>query len=151
MTIGLPGTGIGGIFYLLLAVWMPIRESARTLKGKTNLRRWCFITLQLLFVLGVTAAMWSEMWILNQILAWTCETIKINGQLLVAKQAFHQTKVMALTSASASFVSLAFVITSVHILRFFVHRAHRKQHSPAPKSHTAFQMLNPAPFAPNVS
>lgn len=33
MTAGLPGTGIGGLFYLLSALFMPIRELWRAAKG----------------------------------------------------------------------------------------------------------------------
>jgi hypothetical protein len=151
MTVGLPGTGIGGIFYLLLAIWMPIRESARTLKGRTNLRRWGFITLQLLFVLGVVTAMWSELWLLNQMLIWTWGTLKINGPLFITERTFTQTKFMVLASASASFVSLTFVITSVHVLRFFVHQNHRKRQIATQKSRPTFQILKQPAFTSNVS
>lgn len=34
MTAGLPGTGIGGLFYLLSALFMPIRELWRAALGK---------------------------------------------------------------------------------------------------------------------
>jgi hypothetical protein len=136
MTVGLPGTGIGGIFYLLLAVYMPILESVRTLKGRTNLRRWGFIILQLLFVLGIIAAMWGELWVLNRSLMWTWDTLKVNGPLLMPEPSFSQTKLMALASASASFISLTFVIIAVHILRFFVHRSRREQHLETPKRQT---------------
>ena len=151
MTVGLPGTGIGGIFYLLLAICMPIRESVRTIKRRTNLRRWGFIALQLLFVLGVVAAMWSELWLLNRLLIWTWGTLKIHGPLLIMQQTFRQTKLMALASASASFLSLALVIAGMHILRFFVHRTHRGRHMATPKSHNTFQILNSPALRPNVS
>ena len=32
MTVGLPGAGIGGVFYLLCALWMPFRELASALQ-----------------------------------------------------------------------------------------------------------------------
>jgi hypothetical protein len=123
MTVGLPGTGIGGIFYLLLAVCMPVREFIRTLKGKTNLKRWGFIMLQLLFVIGVISALWGEVWLLNGLLLWLWGTIKISGPVLMASQSFNDTKMLAFTSAYLSFISLAFVITGTHVLRFFVHRS----------------------------
>jgi hypothetical protein len=63
---------------------------------------------------------------------------------------FKQAKVMAMASASASFVSLTFVITGVHVLRFFVHRGRRREKLTAPKSQPAFQILNPPPFAPKA-
>ncbi|MGA2094377.1 MAG: hypothetical protein ABSH16_13395 [Sedimentisphaerales bacterium] len=123
MTVGLPGTGIGGIFYLLLAICMPAREFIRTLKGKTTLKRWGFITLQLLFVLGVISAMWGEVWLLNGALIWTWGVLKVSGPVLMASQSFSDTKVLALFSAYMSFISLAFVITAMHVLRFFVRRS----------------------------
>lgn len=120
MTVGLPGTGIGGIFYLLLAVCMPAREFICTIRGKTNLKRWGFITLQLLIVLGIISAMWGEVWLLNGILLWMWGTFKISGPVLMASQSFNETKVLAFTSAYLSFISLAFVITAMHVFRFFI-------------------------------
>ena len=37
---GLPGTGLGGLFYLLLAFWMPFAELPRTLRGRSSRARW---------------------------------------------------------------------------------------------------------------
>jgi hypothetical protein len=123
MTAGLPGTGIGGIFYLLLAVCMPAREFIRTVRGKTNLKRWGFITLQLLIVLGIILAIWGEVWLLNSLLLWLWTTIEISGPVITTGQSFNEAKVLVFASAYMSFISLAFVITGVHILRFFVRRS----------------------------
>lgn len=43
MFAGLPGTGIGGIFYLLLTMWMPIHELYLLWHGRSTLARWRFI------------------------------------------------------------------------------------------------------------
>jgi len=151
MTVGLPGTGIGGIFYLLLALCMPVAEFVRTLKGRTNMKRWFFIALQLFFVFGVIVVMWSELWLLNKSLAWLWGTLKVNSPLIVVDQAFRQTKFMAMASASASFVSLTFVITGVHVLRFFVHRGRRRRNLTALKNQHAFQLMNPPSLTPEAS
>lgn len=124
MIAGLPGTGIGGIFYLLLAVFMPVREFYRTLQKRTNLKRWCFIALQLGFVLGIIALMSAEVWALNYIVMQICRifkadhiaTIGIFGEKLTLREA----KIMAYASASGSFISLGFVFICVHILRLLV-------------------------------
>jgi hypothetical protein len=123
MTVGLPGTGIGGIFYLLLAICMPAKEFIQTLKGKTTLKRWGFIMLQLLFVFGVISGMWGELWLLNGALIWTWGVLKVSGPVLMASQSFSDTKVLALFSAYMTFISLAFVITAMHVVRFFVRRS----------------------------
>jgi energy-coupling factor transporter transmembrane protein EcfT len=36
MIAGLPGTGIGGLFYMLLALWMPANEVINILRGRAN-------------------------------------------------------------------------------------------------------------------
>ena len=43
MFAGLPGTGIGGIFYLLLTLWMPVHELYLTARGRSSAERWRFI------------------------------------------------------------------------------------------------------------
>jgi hypothetical protein len=151
MTVGLPGTGIGGIFYLVLAVYMPIRESVRTLKGRNTVRRWGFISLQLLFVAGVVGAMWGELWVLNRLLIWTWGTLNVNGPLLIMEQTFRQTKFMAIASATASFISLGLVITGMHILRLIVHRNHRRRHLSAQKMQPRFANTETIFFAANNS
>lgn len=60
---GLPGTGLGGIFYILLIFWMIIRKLA----GAKGYSRWRRIT-----PLGVMAAviimiLWGEMWIVGRL------------------------------------------------------------------------------------
>jgi hypothetical protein len=125
MTAGLPGTGIGGLFYLLLAVCMPLREFCRTIEGKTSLRRWGFILLQILFVLTILSSMWGEVWLLNQGILGLRRDLGINCVLVNGTLAFQQTKALAFAYASASFISLAFIVLLVHVLRFFVHRARK--------------------------
>lgn len=43
MFAGLPGTGIGGVFYLLLTLWMPIHELYLLWNGRSSVARWRFI------------------------------------------------------------------------------------------------------------
>jgi hypothetical protein len=133
MIAGLPGTGIGGIFYLLLAVFMPVREFSRMMRNRTTLRRWCFIALQLGFVFGIISLMWAEVWGLNYIVMRLCHIFNPNhiaiAGILGERLTFHQAKIMAYASASGSFISLGFV----HILRLLVSRS--KKISPGPFIH----------------
>lgn len=158
MTAGLPGTGIGGIFYLFLAICMPAREFICTVRGKTNLKRWGFITLQLLIVLGIISAMGGEVWLLNSLLVWLWTTIEVSGPVITTGQSFNEAKVLVFASAYMSFISLAFVITGVHILRFFVRRPRptslRKIHVKQPikpKSHRTHPVLYHPTLSPNAT
>lgn len=53
---GLPGTGLGGLFYLLLAFWMPLAELPRTLRGQSSRTRWRRIGTQFGLACGIVAA-----------------------------------------------------------------------------------------------
>jgi hypothetical protein len=151
MTVGLPGTGIGGIFYLLLAICMPAREFVRTIKGKTNLKRWGFIILQLLFVVGVISAMWAEVWLLNGLLIWLWGSFKISGPLLMASQSFNETKILAFTSAYLSFISLAFVITAMHVLRLVVRWSRQNKTAIKPKNRQTYPILYNSTLSANAT
>jgi hypothetical protein len=136
MIAGLPGTGIGGLFYLLLAAFMPVCEFFRLIQKRTNWGRWCFIALQLGFVSGIISLMWLEVWGLNYIAMQLCHIFKINHIAVVGilgeKLTFHQAKIMAYASASGSFISLGFVFICVHILRLLVSRSKNISLSPGP-------------------
>lgn len=54
---GLPGTGLGGLFYLLLAFWMPLAELPRTLRGESSRERWRRIGTQVALAGGIVAAL----------------------------------------------------------------------------------------------
>jgi hypothetical protein len=136
MIAGLPGTGIGGLFYLLLAVFMPVCEFFRLIQKRSHLGRWCFIALQLGFVSGIISLMWLEVWGLNYIAMQFCHIFKINhtaaASILGARLTFHQARIMAYASASGSFISLGFVFICVHILRLLVSRSRKISLSPGP-------------------
>ena len=53
---GLPGTGLGGLFYVLLALWMPVAELYATLRGRSSRERWQRVGTQFLVACGIVAA-----------------------------------------------------------------------------------------------
>ena len=74
MMAGLPGTGLGGMFYVGLTLAMPFRELYRAVRGKSNAKRWSFIGVQLGFVAAIVAGMWGEAWALGRLIEW-CATL----------------------------------------------------------------------------
>jgi hypothetical protein len=58
MTAGIPGTGIGGVFYLISALLMPLFELYRTLHGQSSLVRWLLISKQWAMALCILTGMW---------------------------------------------------------------------------------------------
>ena len=58
MTAGLPGIGIGGIFYLLCALLMPVCEFVNTLRGKRDYKRWKVAVKQFMLAGMIVAGFW---------------------------------------------------------------------------------------------
>lgn len=72
MTAGLPGIGIGGIFYLLSAICMPLVELINTMRGKSNLKRWKTALTQF----GLSCGMISGFWLMGIMLAEVLQTLQ---------------------------------------------------------------------------
>ncbi len=58
MTAGMPGTGIGGVFYLLSAIIMPLNETVLTIRGKSSIARWLVVIRQLVIAGAIVCGMW---------------------------------------------------------------------------------------------
>jgi hypothetical protein len=69
MVAGIPGTGIGGLFYIILAFSMPLREAYLTVTGKgTSLKRWLQCFLQVVHGGGILGGLYGIGWVLAYIL-----------------------------------------------------------------------------------
>ena len=64
MNPGLPGTGIGGLFYTVCALWMPVCEIWRWLRGDAT-GHWPLVARQFAIAVGVIAAMTGVFWALD--------------------------------------------------------------------------------------
>lgn len=69
MTAGLPGTGIGGFFYLLSALLMPAHEFCLMCQGKSNWSRWKIAVKQSVLAFLVIASVWGTGWLLGTIMS----------------------------------------------------------------------------------
>ncbi|MEV7431390.1 MULTISPECIES: hypothetical protein [unclassified Nocardioides] len=57
MTAGLPGTGLGGLLYVVLALLMPLRELYLTARGRSSRERWAVVGRQALMALVIVAVL----------------------------------------------------------------------------------------------
>lgn len=60
---GLPGTGIGGLFYLLLALSMPVVELARSTSGRSGPGRRRQALHQFVMACAILAAVGGTLWV----------------------------------------------------------------------------------------
>src|SRR5947207_15432062 len=68
MNVGLPGTGIGGMCYMLSALCMAFVEACRSVRTR-DFTRWGTVARQALLALGMAAGMWATGWVLATLLA----------------------------------------------------------------------------------
>ena len=59
---GLPGTGIGGFFYLMMAFLMPFMELWQTIQGKSSWKRWKLVIRQVIIASGVIGGVEAAGW-----------------------------------------------------------------------------------------
>ena len=122
MTAGIPGTGIGGLYYVLLALWMPFREIGLTLRGRGDRARWRRIARQSFMACGILAVLWGEAWLLKRPLMWVAGNTPPGSW-------WHKMTVAASPSVipvAVTWVGLGLlggVILTTHILRLWVRYA----------------------------
>ena len=114
MVAGLPGTGIGGIFYLLSAVCMPTREIPRLIRGKSSFRRWKLIMKQW----GLSSGIMIGFWITGCVLAMI-----IPSNMYLEKTSSHN--VLKIKPLIITVYVLLIVLTVVEISRFFIPKSNR--------------------------
>jgi len=116
MVAGIPGTSIGGLFYILLAFLMPLKEIKVLLRGGSSWRRWGKVTHLVLNAVGILASVWATGWALTH-LAHQAQISVLHAH--VPEQVTH---LISLTSACAALLVLGSVLVSVMVLSLFVPR-----------------------------
>jgi hypothetical protein len=114
MVAGVPGTGIGGLYYVLLAMWMPFREIPRLLMHRSSPTRWKCIGVQTALAWGVVLALAGEFWLIERGLTYLHEQ---GGSNWITQHTLESGVAVAPVLAIAPFVVLGMVVLSLHVLR----------------------------------
>lgn len=108
MVAGIPGTSISGLFYILLAFMMPVKEAYHVWRKQSSMRRWMNIALQMLNAAGILGSIWATGWVLGFLIK--------NGYFFgmhPAEVPPQFTNIMSITSACLALAILAVVLTIV--------------------------------------
>jgi hypothetical protein len=120
MTVGLPGAGIGGLFYLVATITLPIRHAWRVLRGQPTEVEARDIVRALLLAVGILAGIWVAGWLLGIVMVrvpgasggdW-----RTSGQPGVARNAVRVAMLLA------GFATLTLVLGAVEVARLVVRR-----------------------------
>ncbi len=110
MTPGIPGTGIGGLFYLLSTVALPLREAYRRLRNGAPAARWRVIALQQLLAGGILAGMWTTGWLLGVLFSTA------RAHIMIAGTATASHNVWRTATFALSLATLTMVVCTVELL-----------------------------------
>lgn len=119
MTVGLPGVGLGGIFYLLTAGLMPVRELVRAVRGERP-ARWRIVRKQTSIAAGILGALWLTGWMLGTLIAASRAALAATGGATTLSHGAHN--VLRVSALVVSLSTLLVVLASVQVARLFVRR-----------------------------
>jgi hypothetical protein len=111
---GLPGTGIGGIFYLVSALAMPLREAYRRVRGR-KVGNWRVVGAQLAIAGGILGAMWVTGWLLGL-------ALKAARPITGLGTSLPPGNVLRIATVTLALGTLAGVLAGVELLRLWVGR-----------------------------
>ncbi len=122
MFAGLPGTGIGSVFYLLLTIWMPINEMYLVSRGRSSLERWRFIAMRWVVFAVVLGVIYLQARLMKGLLPQgAASSVELARALGLDAERVAQSGLgtMALATLAAC-GSLVLVMALVHTLRIAV-------------------------------
>lgn len=109
MNVGLPGTGLGGLFYLSAALCMPLVALARMVFGRRDHARWRCALRQAGLALAILASLWATAWGLAAVLPASAHHS--------LRTASHQTRnLLGVTPTALSVFTLGSVLLVVELL-----------------------------------
>src|SRR3989449_2420468 len=118
MNVGRPGTGIGGMFYLLSALATPLSEASRRMRrgaAEADAGGWRPVAGQTALAAGILAGMWATGWLLG---------VALHATHALARLSAGPPPSNAIRTAALllSFGTLATVLLGVELLRLWFHR-----------------------------
>lgn len=122
MSVGLPGSGIGGIFYLVSALWMPFDGAIRSVRRR-RLPRLRLAARQGLLAFGIVAALYlTGVGLEHLVMSLQAHAASVGGVHAVTRSQAGIPRVFREASVLLTFGTLSMVLLSVQVLRMFATR-----------------------------
>jgi hypothetical protein len=113
MTVGLPGAGIGGLFYLISTVLLPVRSLARRLRGDDDGVPWRHHAHNLTMAIGIITAIWLAGWLLALVVPHGILAAPVPGHGAAAPAR----TVLSMATFTVALGTLAFILIAVEVAR----------------------------------
>jgi hypothetical protein len=125
---GLPGMGVGTLFYVLIALFMPVYECVRLIRGDSSLARWRVVAVQFSFAIGIIASITIAGRMLEIILGTLSPGSVGVAALITAVFVAKAPGSFWASPVTASFLLLIAILCSVEALRWLIAFAAPRQH-----------------------
>ncbi len=116
MTAGLPGSGIGGFFYLLSAFLMPVKESVSLWRRESSSASRRTVCRQMINAAGVFCGVWLTGWFIARAVEMVSQSMHFSAQ--------RGFTVIAYASLVYGLVTLLGVFLFIQVLSWLLRKAH---------------------------
>lgn len=117
MNVGLPGTGIGCVFYFFLVLFMPLQELYFAARGRSSLARWKTVGIQWAIFSTILLVLWGEGALITVAITWLKTTDTWIGHWLQQFASGNQSfRGFGSLAAAASFMVLGTVCAFTFLL-----------------------------------
>lgn len=137
MTVGLPGTGIGGLFYLLSGLLMPIHALYRRLRGAPGAPSRGIVVRQTTLAVFVLGAIWATGWLIGLVIQSSPRLAAAREVLAQAGGGAMRGNVVAASAVLLGVGTLVLVLVSVEVARLLVAGRAPLETVPAPETAAA--------------
>jgi hypothetical protein len=129
MTVGAPGAGIGGLFYLASALVLPFRSLLRAWRGEQV--HWRSVMRQAGLALAVLAAIWLAGWVIG---LWAGPGLVVTPRTGIVGHIVRSTGVLGTAMLYVSVGTLLLVLVLVQLAALVVRRPSVTRVHPRPGS-----------------
>jgi F0F1-type ATP synthase membrane subunit c/vacuolar-type H+-ATPase subunit K len=119
MTAGLPSAGIGGLFYLIGALMMPLKELVAAVRQPGVPRQWRLALGQAAIAVGILVGLWLTGLGLGYVIRSSSMRNEVFGRVLVLSGSTNAIRFIMLVM---SLGLLTTVLSAVQVIRFAVRR-----------------------------
>jgi hypothetical protein len=124
MTAGLPGAGIGGLFYLASTILLPVRSLVRRLRGQHVGVPWRFQVQSVLIASGIIGGLWGSGWLI----AFMVPDEMLARNSTAGGATAGASSILSLATLAVAVGTLVFVVLAVEIARFVHVRSTMRDH-----------------------
>lgn len=127
---GLPGTGIGGLFYLVAALFAPVRLIWRRATGRPGSGTARDVFEVAAIAIGVVGGIWFAGWLLGIVATYSGALSSLSPRALGGGSA-HAANILRVATVLAGILTLTLVLAAVELARVLT-RGRRRLAAPAP-------------------